>query len=268
MSNPDLKGAMADLLDGEPTGGVDPGRALRAGHSARRARWAKAGVSVAVAAVLVAAVVPWALSAVHLRSDVEPVAPNPVTSQSPTPGVYALVADPFLTADEWAGFWGPGQPTTEGTIAVAPPVVRSATDPSRINCVGDAHSVEAQEVQSARYAVGANGGFNNEFILRYASGPAAAQALANLRGQFARCYSSQRDPGFLAPDRGYVLVAPKGPIDEMFEGEAPGRYQVYSARAGNVIVLVERGEEGWGDRTSVALKRLLDRALGPEWSQP
>jgi hypothetical protein len=262
MSNPDLKGAMADLLDGEPTGGVDPGRALQAGHSARRARRAKAGVSVAVAAVLVAAVVPWALSAVHRRSDVEPVAPNPVTSQSPTPGVYALVADPFLTSDEWAEFWGPGQLTTEGTIAVAPPVVRSDTDPSRINCVGDAHSLEAQEVQSARYAVGAKGGFNNEFILRYASSPAAAHALANIRSQYTRC-----DPRFVLPARGYVLVAPKGPIDEMFDGEAPGLYQVYAAREGNVIVLVEN-EGGWGDRTSVALSRLLDRALGPDWSQP
>jgi hypothetical protein len=53
----------------------------------------------------------------------------------------------------------------------------------------------------------------------------------------------------------------------MFEGEAPGSYQVYAAREGNVIVLVE-SEEGWGDRTSVALIRLLDRALGPDWSEP
>jgi hypothetical protein len=181
--------------------------------------------------------------------------------------VYALVADPFLTADEWAGFWGPGQPTTEGTSAVAPPVVRSDTDPPLINCVGNAHSLQAQEVQSATYAVGAKGGFNNEFILRYASSRSAARALADLRSQFALCYRSQRDPGFLLPASGYVLVAPKGPVDEMFEGEAPGRYQVHSAREGNVIVLVEN-EGGWGDRTSVALSRLLDRALGPDWSQP
>jgi hypothetical protein len=53
----------------------------------------------------------------------------------------------------------------------------------------------------------------------------------------------------------------------MFDGEAPGLYQVYAAREGNVIVIVEN-EGGWGDRTSVALSRLLDRALGPDWSQP
>jgi hypothetical protein len=262
MSNPDLKRAMADLLDGEPTDGVDPRRALQAGHAARRARRIKAGVSVACAAVLVAAAAPWAMSAVQLRSDVEPVGPNPVTSPSPTPGVHALVADPFLTADEWAGFWGPGQVTTDGTIAVAPPVVRSDTDPSVINCVGDAHSLEAQEVQSATYEVGAKSGFNNEFILRYASSQSAARALAELRNHYNRC-----DPGFLLPAPGYVLVAPKGPIDEMFEGEGSGLYQVYAAREGNVIVLVE-SEGGWGDRTSVALNRLLDRALGPDWSQP
>jgi hypothetical protein len=216
--------------------------------------------------VLVAAVVPRALSAAHLRSDVEPVSPNPVTSQSPTPGVHALVADPFLTGDEWAGFWGPGQLTTEGNIAVAPHVVRSDTDPSLINCAGDAHRLQAQEVQSAKYAVGANGGFNTEFILRYARSQSAARALADLRSQFARCYRSQRNPKFVRPAERNVFVAPDGPIDEMFDGEGSG-YQVYAAREGNVIVLVE-SEGGWGDRTGAALSALLDRALGPDWSQP
>jgi hypothetical protein len=93
MSNTDLKRVMADLLDGEPTDGVDPRRALQAGHAARRARWIKAGVSVACAAVLVTAVVPWALSAVQFGSDVAPVAPHPTTT-TPTPAPGDSVA-PF-----------------------------------------------------------------------------------------------------------------------------------------------------------------------------
>ena len=124
------------------------------------------------------------------------------------PGVYTLVANPFLTGEEWAGFWGPGQTTTDGTVAVAPPVVRSDTDPSLIECVGDAHGLAAQEVQSATYAVGAEGGFNNEFILRYDGRPVGGKRDWRPRAASSPVATAdRRDPAFLVAGPG---LCPRG----------------------------------------------------------
>jgi hypothetical protein len=82
MSDTDLKRAMAGLLVGEPTTGVNPQRALLAGHSARRARRVKVGVSGALGAVVVAAVASWTLTSVHLPSQVEPVTPGPAPTMT------------------------------------------------------------------------------------------------------------------------------------------------------------------------------------------
>ena len=149
-----------------------------------------------------------------------------------------------------------------------------------MECAGDPRDLGALDVQSAKYVM-SGGGFNNEFILSYASPSSAVRALAGLRAKFAACHRQQKGQPFLLPKLGYVNVAPKGPIDDMFEGEGsttaqdgrrrgltPGHYQVYAAREGNVIVVVE-SYGGWGDRTSVALATMLDKALGSKhWADP
>lgn len=84
MIDNDLKQAMAGLLDGEPTQGVDVDRALDAGRSARRGRRIKVALSGAVAAVVVVVGVSMASSALVDKADVVPViTPSP----SPSPGL-------------------------------------------------------------------------------------------------------------------------------------------------------------------------------------
>jgi hypothetical protein len=239
-----------------------PAREVRQGaEHARRVRRVVGATLVAAVAIALGVGVGG-----HALSRLDPVT---TPSPSPMPGVFTLAPDPFLTGVGWAGFWGPGGPT---------PVVRKDTQPAVMECVGDVHQLGATEVRSATYVL-PGGGFNNEFVLRYDDEASATSAFADLQSQFARCHRQQKDPAFLIPDRGYVLVAPKGPIDDMFEGEGSttsqdkamgltsGAYQVYAAREGNVVVAVE-SYEGWGDRTSVILKTLLDKALGPDWSTP
>ena len=253
-------------------GGVRPAREVRrAAEHARRVRRAVGGALVGAAVV---AVVVGVGMGGHTLSRPEPIT---TPSPTPTPGVHALAPDPFLSGVGWAGFWGPGELTTDGTIAVAPAVVRSSTEPAVMECLGDVHRMGATELRAATYLL-PGGGYNNEFVLRYDDTAAATRAFAAMRTAFAGCHRQQSNPAFLFPNGMDVHVAPYGPIDDMFEGEgdttpqdkalgiAQRHYQVYAAREGNVVVAVE-SYGGWGDRTGAALSTLLDKALGPDWSK-
>ncbi len=230
-------------------GAVRPAREVR--REAERARRVRRVVGGALVGAVVVAVLFGVGLGGHTLSEPEPIT---TPSPKPTPGVYTLAPDPFLSGVGWAGFWGAGGPT----------VNRTNTEPALMECIGDVHQLGATEIAAATY-VQPGGGFNNEFVLRYDDGGSATTAFANMRTKFARCHRQQSNPAFLYPIPDSVFVAPTGPIDDMFEGEDPGHYQVYAAREGNVVVAVE-SLGGWGDRPGNTLSGLLDRALGPDWS--
>ena len=84
MIDNEVKQAMAGLLVGEPTHGVDVDRALDAGRSARRVRRIRVVLSCALAAAVVGVGVPLASTALVNKADVAPAVPP---SPSPSPGI-------------------------------------------------------------------------------------------------------------------------------------------------------------------------------------
>jgi hypothetical protein len=217
-------------------------------HGAERGRrMRRAAASTLVGAVVVAAVVLGSGPGGAQRTE-----PLPATSPRPTPGIYALASDPFLTVSDWD-------------------YVRSDIAPGRLTeCITSPLTWTAAESHGARFVDPQHPGtVFNEFVLRFDTVAGAHQAVADAWDQFAGCPTPPEvltDP-LLRPSASAGELEDEGFANQRAEfataahkGQPVSMYALRVSRIGDVVVVVEDlGEPD--DRSQVIMIPALQNAV-------